>query len=93
MALRSEPIRLGQLVGTKYFYEQAGDELPVHTHTVETNHITIVGRGSRFRCVGNPEIEGRILEPGDVVDWPAGAPHGFVALTDGARMIQLSKHS
>ncbi len=90
MALLSKPLALGQLVGTVFFYERAGDELPVHVHDEATNHISIISIGS-FRCVGNPHIEGKILEQGAVVDWPANQPHGFVALSDGAKMIQISK--
>ena len=91
MALLTKSIELGMLRGTGYFYEQAGDQLPVHVHDASSNHITIISIGS-FRCVGNQEIEGRILEQGQVVDWPDNQPHGFVALVDGAKMVQISKH-
>ncbi len=90
MALLTKMIRLGELKGTVYFYEHAGDELPVHVHDQATNHITIASIGS-FRCTGNPDIEGKIIEQGQVIDWPAKQPHGFVALSDGAKMIQINK--
>jgi quercetin dioxygenase-like cupin family protein len=90
MALITRPVMLGALKGVVYFFEKAGDELPVHVHDETTNHITIVSIGS-FRCVGNAAILGRIIEQGQVIDWPANQPHGFVALSDGAKMIQINK--
>lgn len=90
MALLTKPLQLGDLRGTVYFFERAGDELPVHVHEEAANHISIISIGS-FRCRGNPAIEGRVLEQGTVVDWPANQPHGFVALSDGAKMVQISK--
>lgn len=90
MALLTKALRLGDLMGTVYLYERAGDALPVHVHAEANNHITIISVGS-FRCIGNPAIEGKVLEQGAVVDWPANQPHGFVALSDQAKMIQISK--
>ena len=75
-------------MGTIYTYAEIGDELPVHTHMPENNHITIVMDGS-FRCIGNPRIEGKILKPGQVVVWPPLEPHGFVALEANSRMLQI----
>lgn len=90
MALLTKMITLGNLKGTVYFYERAGDELPIHVHDQATNHITVISIGS-FRCVGNPAIMDRVLEQGQVIDWPANQPHGFIALSDGAKMIQINK--
>ena len=90
MALLSDIKTVGKLQMTVYHYEQPGDELQVHTHTVENNHITIIGQGS-FRVTGAAAIRGTILKPGTVVDWPAGQEHGFVALEPNSRMIQIQK--
>jgi quercetin dioxygenase-like cupin family protein len=80
----------GKLRLTVYYYERAGDELPEHVHDDTNNHITVVSVGS-FRVTGDPKIAGTILTQGMVVDWPAGQPHGFVAMSDGCRMIQIPK--
>lgn len=86
----SKEFRAGALDGVIFTYEKAGDDLPVHVHSEEDNHITVVMSGS-FRCIGNHLIEGRILKTGAVVDWPVGEPHGFVALEDNSRMLQIAK--
>lgn len=90
MALLTKPTKFGDLNVTVYFYENVGDELPVHVHDEMTNHITVISIGS-FRCTGNPAIEGSVLTQGMVVDWPPNEPHGFVALEPGSKMIQIGK--
>jgi hypothetical protein len=94
MALLSSPIVVeGANWGTSYTLEKAGDEFPVHTHTDDNNHITVLAFGT-VRCIGRQEIEGLVLEckpGGTVIDWQAGKPHGFVALTDGATLINILK--
>lgn len=90
MALISKAVQFGDLAGTVFFYEKEGDMLPVHTHNEANNHITVVSVGS-FRCTGNSAIEGKIITQGMVVDWPPNQPHGFIALSDGAKMVQLNK--
>ncbi len=86
----AKPFISGALKGTVFTYENKGDDLPIHKHTEEDNHITIIMNGS-FKCIGNHLIEGRILKTGSVIDWPAGEPHGFVALEDDSRMLQITK--
>lgn len=90
MALLTKIAMFGDLRATIYFYENVGDELPVHVHDETTNHVTVISIGS-FRCTGNPAIEGSVLTQGMVVDWPANQPHGFVALEPGCKMIQIGK--
>lgn len=85
---RPQPFRAGKLVGTVYTYDQVGDELAVHVHDAETNHITMIMHGS-FRCIGNPRIKDKVLLTGQVAVWPANEPHGFVALEAGSRMLQI----
>jgi quercetin dioxygenase-like cupin family protein len=85
----STPFATGSLSGVVYGYD-VDDTLPVHVHDEASNHITIIMAGS-FRCIGNPVIEGKVLKTGQVVDWPANQPHGFVALENGSRMLQIAK--
>jgi quercetin dioxygenase-like cupin family protein len=91
--LKSAPFEIGDLRGTVFTLEKAGDIFPVHTHGENDIHITIVAFGS-VRCTGRPEIEGKILEAkpgGTLIDWKAGEPHGFVALSDGATLVNIIK--
>ncbi len=90
MAMLTKMFRFGSVDGTIYDFERAGDELAVHVHPPEANHISIIARGS-FRCIGDPAIAGTVLMQGAVVDWPAGQEHGFIALEDNARMVQIKK--
>jgi quercetin dioxygenase-like cupin family protein len=78
----------GKLRGTIYTYPNVGDALPTHVHPPEANHITIIMNG-QFRCMG-PGIEGDILTVGQVIIWPANIPHGFEALEENSRMLQIS---
>jgi hypothetical protein len=83
----------GQLWGTIFTFEKAGDVFPDHVHTEENNHITLLAFGA-IRCTGHPKHEGKVLEAragGTVVNWVAGEPHGFVALTDGTTIINIRK--
>ena len=90
MTLMSEEKVAGKLRICVITFEHVGDELPAHSHDAETNHITIISRGD-FECTGDPRVAGEILSPGDAVDWGAGIQHGFIALTPGARIIQICK--
>lgn len=69
---------------------KCGEVLPVHTHNEYTNHLTIVASGSLV-CRGRPSIEGAVIKAGDVLDWRVGEPHGFEALEDGTRIVQVNK--
>jgi hypothetical protein len=90
MTMVPKPFTFGSVTGIVYEFEQAGDVLPVHVHTEDKNHISIIARGS-FRCIGDPEIAGQVLPLGAVVDWPAHQEHGFIALENESRMVQISK--
>lgn len=94
MALLNRPMVVdGETWGAIYTLEHIGDIFPVHVHTPADNHITILAHGS-IQCVGHPRHEGVILEArpgGTIVNWRAGEPHGFVALTDGATLVNIRK--
>jgi quercetin dioxygenase-like cupin family protein len=78
----------GKLNAAIYDFEVEGDKLPLHVHTVENNHITIVARGS-FRFSGDGwEM---ICKSGDVVDWEAGKRHEFTALEPNSRCVNIMK--
>lgn len=83
----------GEMWGSIYTFEHAGDVFPTHTHTEDTNHISVLAHGS-LRCTGHPKYEGVVIEArpgGTIINWIAGEPHGFVALTDGATLLNMPK--
>lgn len=83
----------GAAWGIIYTLEKIGDEFPVHVHNEADNHITLLAYGG-VRCMGHPKYEGVVIEArpgGTVVNWTAGEPHGFVALSDGATLMNLFK--
>jgi len=82
----------GKVWGTVYTFEHAGDVFDVHTHTDADNHVTILANGSV--CVLGKH-EGIVLAAkpgGTIINWKAGEPHGFAALTDGATLINIIKN-
>jgi quercetin dioxygenase-like cupin family protein len=88
MSLLSTLLSAGNLSGTVYTFEQAGDVLPMHTHNDVTAHITIVARG-RIKAHGN----GWSAEygAGSVIDFPADQSHEFIALEDNSRIVNIIK--
>lgn len=82
---------LGDLQVAIFDFAKAGDVFPVHTHADErNNHISIVARGE-IVCQGAPGIEGRVLKPGEVVDWPLAQAHGFTAVVANTRLVNIQK--
>jgi quercetin dioxygenase-like cupin family protein len=79
---------VGDLKGIRYDFEQAGVTIAMHTHPVETEHITIVARGSVKARGENFEF---ILNAGDLVILPEGQAHEFVALEDNSRIFNIFK--
>jgi quercetin dioxygenase-like cupin family protein len=89
MSLRTKPLAAGNLRGTIFTFEKAGDALPMHRHTAADVHITIVARG-RIRIHG-PEIGDTVHAAGAVIDWQPDIDHEFVAVDDGARVVNIVK--
>jgi quercetin dioxygenase-like cupin family protein len=88
MSLLSIPLSTGNLSGTVYTFEKAGDTLPMHTHTGGDAHITIVARG-KIKAHGNAwEAE---YSAGAVVDFPTNQSHEFIALEDNSRIVNIIK--
>lgn len=91
MALLSRLLNVGKLTGTIFTLEKAGDVFPTHQHTPENVHITVLASGS-VRCMGRPEIEGKVLTQGHVYDWNPYEDHGFVALEDNTILVNIQKN-
>ena len=83
------PIRnLGDLNGSIYDFEQAGDVLLKHNHTEDNVHITIVARGKIKVYSHDWEIEG---VAGQIMDFRPGEPHEIMALEDNTRIVNIVK--
>ena len=88
MSLLNQPMQIGNVKGTIYTFEQAGDILPMHTHDTTTAHITIVARGI-VKAHGNDwEAE---YSAGAIIDFPAEQSHEFTALEDNSRIVNIIK--
>ena len=86
--LQPKPISFGKLNGTVYDFPETNDFLPMHTHTELDVHITVVARGS-FKAHGNGWE--KIMNCGDVIDWPANYAHEFIALEPNSRIVNIIK--
>lgn len=86
--LLSKPLQTGDLVGTVFDFEVAGDVLPKHTHDETNVHITVVCKGKIKAYSHDWEVE---ATPGQVVDFRAGEPHEIMALEDNTRIINIVK--
>lgn len=80
---------LGQLSGTLYDFEFAGDVLPKHVHSEADVHITIVARGRLKAYNDNWEKE---AIAGQILDFRVGEPHELMALEDNTRIINILKN-
>ena len=88
MSLLSSSLSAGNIVGTIYTFEKAGDILAMHTHDEESVHITIVARGKiKARGLGW-EMD---KSAGAVIDFPPNQAHEFVALEDNSRIVNIIK--
>ena len=79
---------LGDIKGTIYDFETAGDILPKHNHTDESAHITIVARGKIKAYSHDWEKE---AVAGQIMDFRANEPHEFMALEDNTRIVNIIK--
>jgi quercetin dioxygenase-like cupin family protein len=80
---------LGSLRGAMYDFEKVGDLLPKHNHSENNAHITIVARGKLKAYSHDWEIE---AIAGQLLDFPAGQPHEFMALEDNTRIFNIIKN-
>lgn len=86
--LKSIPINFGNLRGTIYDFVDVNDVLPMHWHTEDNVHITIVAKGS-FKVIGtNWE---KIMIAGNVVDWNPYQWHEFISLEPDSRLVNIVK--
>jgi quercetin dioxygenase-like cupin family protein len=86
--LLAEPIAVGDLQGTMYTFERAGDVLPKHIHDESTDHITIVARG-RVKAMSHDWSQTAVA--GQMINFRVGEPHEIVALDDNTRIFNILK--
>jgi len=79
---------LGDIQGSMYDFEKAGDLLEKHNHDEETAHITIVARGKLKAYSHDWEQE---AVAGQLIDFRAGEPHELMALEDNTRIFNIVK--
>lgn len=88
--LLKKPLITGNLRGTIYDFEIAGDVLPLHWHKPDNVHITIVAKGSFLTKGAGWEKK---MYAGDVVDWQPYQQHEFIALEKDSRIVNIIKGS
>jgi len=81
---------LGDLKGTMYDFQFAGDILPKHVHTEDNIHVTIVTRGMLKAYSHDWE---QIATAGQLIDFRVGEPHELMALEDNTRIFNILKKS
>ena len=79
---------LGDLEGSMYTFEKAGDVLPKHNHTDNDAHITIVARGRLKAYSHDWALE---ATAGQLLNFEAGQPHELLALEDNTRIFNIVK--
>tara|TARA_R110000868_G_scaffold26869_1_gene102998 strand:+ start:2509 stop:2817 length:309 start_codon:yes stop_codon:yes gene_type:complete len=79
---------LGDIRGSMYDFEKAGDILPKHNHDENTVHITIVSRGKVKAYSHDWEME---AVSGQLLDFRQNEPHEIMALEDNTRIFNIVK--
>lgn len=78
--------RIGDLRGTRYDFPCIGDEIAMHVHADEGNHVTIVANGT-VRIYGNDYSIERSAPA--MVAHGVGVPHAIMGLTEGACVYNI----
>jgi quercetin dioxygenase-like cupin family protein len=82
---------LGDIRGSIYDFDFAGDILAKHNHTENDVHITIVARG-KIKAYSHDWEKEAIA--GQILDFRPNEPHEIMALEDGTRIFNiLKKHN
>ena len=79
---------LGDLKAFMYDFEKVGDLIPKHNHTEDDANIVIVARG-KIKAYSHDWEQESIA--GQILDFPFGEPHEFMALEDNTRIFSIIK--
>ena len=89
LMLSAKPLEnLGDIRGTMYDFEKAGDLLPKHNHIETDVHITIVARGKIKAYSHDWELE---AVAGQLLDFRPNEPHEIMAIEDNTRIFNITK--
>ena len=88
MLLAKQLENLGDIKGSIYDFEFAGDILPKHIHDETNVHITIVCKGKVKAYSHDWEKE---AIAGQIIDFRIGEPHEIMALEDNTRIVNILK--
>ena len=88
MAKDTQLENLGDIKGTMFDFDLAGDILPKHTHDETNVHITIVARGKIKAYSHDWSIE---ATAGQILDFRPNEPHEFMALENNTRIFNIIK--
>jgi len=83
-----KPFDVGDIHGSIFDFEKAGDILPKHIHTEMDVHITVVARGKLKAYSHDWELE---ATAGQILDFRPNEPHELLALEDDTRIINIVK--
>jgi quercetin dioxygenase-like cupin family protein len=87
--LRAEQLQnCGDLRGTMYIFEKAGDVLIKHNHTENDVHITIVARGKLKAHSHDWDL---VASAGQMLNFRPNEPHELLALEDDTRIFNIVK--
>jgi quercetin dioxygenase-like cupin family protein len=88
MALLLNPFTVENINGRTYIFEKAGEVIPMHTHTEDKTHITVV-------VCGKIKVQGSSWDneygENEVIYFPENQEHEFIALEDNTRIVNIVK--
>ena len=85
--IKEESFEIGRLRGVTIFFEEAMDELPVHSHPEGLAHITMVRRGKVM--IVRPNQPDEIIHPGTLKLFKPHELHGYVALEAKSKITNI----
>jgi quercetin dioxygenase-like cupin family protein len=88
MAKDTQLENLGDIKGTMFDFDLAGDILPKHVHDESNVHITIVARGKIKAYSHDWSIE---ATAGQILDFRPNEPHEIMALENNTRIFNIIK--
>jgi quercetin dioxygenase-like cupin family protein len=80
--------KFGKINTAIYDFPEIDDILPMHNHTEDDVHFSIVARGA-FKVIGDDWD--MITKTGDVIDWEPGKAHEFIAIEPNSRLVNIIK--
>ena len=89
MSLHRQQCKAGNVNFALYTLDEPGDKVPMHTHTEETDHLTVVLKGS-ITVTYEDGSEPTHCQQGSVV--ALKYPHELTALEPETKLMNIWKH-